>query len=183
MQRLIVFLKLMLLAILLAASYGIVHDQLSYTLSPEYYTRFKFIQFHVPWAYSMPRVGAAFVGALATWWLGLIIATLLYLFRTSTLSNEQMFKSDLQSYAIVFVVAVAVTLGGLLLAYQRIDAVTVEHYRLWLRPGVTDPVQFVRVGFMHNASYLGGIAGLCTALIWRLFKNYRARRSQRNKSF
>ncbi len=35
------------LAILAAGLFGAVHDQISYTLSYEYFTRFKFHQFHL----------------------------------------------------------------------------------------------------------------------------------------
>ena len=31
---------------LLAGLYGVVHDQVTYSISQEYFTRFKFLQFH-----------------------------------------------------------------------------------------------------------------------------------------
>ncbi|HET8705672.1 MAG TPA: hypothetical protein VFM46_05140 [Pseudomonadales bacterium] len=180
MSRFWVVLKLHMLAILLAAGYGVLHDQVSYSLSPEYYTRFKFIQFHTGWAFQSPRLGAAFIGALATWWMGLIIALVLYVFSKKNVPPAQLFRNNVRSFFEVFTVTLMVTAGGLALAYARVDAGTIEPYRLWLRPGVTDAVQFIRVGFMHNASYLGGIAGLCVALCLRWFRYCLTRRSQRN---
>ena len=66
------FVGLVAAAAVLAAAYGALHDQLSYTVAPEYFTRFKFVQFAAYGVASMtPRVGAALVGVLATWWVGL----------------------------------------------------------------------------------------------------------------
>ena len=57
---------------LVAAIYGIVHDQITYSISPEYFTRLKCIQFHYA-NFGLPhRVFVAEVGVLATWWVGLI---------------------------------------------------------------------------------------------------------------
>ncbi len=49
--------------------YGAVHDQISFSISREYFTRMKFIQF--AWAdFGWPeRLFAAEVGFLATWWM------------------------------------------------------------------------------------------------------------------
>jgi hypothetical protein len=40
---------------LIAGAYGILHDQISYTISPEYFTKLKFEQFH--YANFWPRGG------------------------------------------------------------------------------------------------------------------------------
>ena len=34
-------------ASVIAGIYGIIHDQITYTVSPEYYMRFKFLQFNL----------------------------------------------------------------------------------------------------------------------------------------
>ena len=60
----------LLLGALVGGLYGALHDQLSYTLCPDFFTRFKFIQFWIHWGYESPRLGAAWVGFRATWWLG-----------------------------------------------------------------------------------------------------------------
>ena len=39
---------------LVAAVYGIVHDQITYSISPEYFTRLKFMQFHYA-DFGLPR--------------------------------------------------------------------------------------------------------------------------------
>ncbi len=71
-------LKLLLLPVLLAAGclisgfYGAAHNQISYTVSPDYFHAFKFIQFEMP-ANLHNRLGAAIVGWEASWWMGVLI--------------------------------------------------------------------------------------------------------------
>ena len=59
MAKFIEYLKALVIAIIIAGIYGAIHDQISFTFSEEYFTRFKFIQFNLSWAYESPRLGAA----------------------------------------------------------------------------------------------------------------------------
>lgn len=52
--------------------YGIVHDQITYSISPEYFTKLKFDQFD--YAGLGDRIFVATIGFLATWWVGFIAA-------------------------------------------------------------------------------------------------------------
>ncbi len=47
MKKFFLFVFLVFFAILLSGLYGIIHDQISYTVSPEYFTKFKFQQFGI----------------------------------------------------------------------------------------------------------------------------------------
>jgi hypothetical protein len=61
MKKIMTMPVLLVLGCLIAGIYGCLHDQISYTVSPEYYTRFKFHQFCVPETLHN-RLGAAVVG-------------------------------------------------------------------------------------------------------------------------
>ena len=61
-----------LMGALIAGLYGVVHDQITYSMSPEYFTRVKFFQFHYADFGLPPRSFVAEIGFLATWWVGLI---------------------------------------------------------------------------------------------------------------
>ena len=161
-------------AALIGGLYGLIHDQISYSFSNEYFTRFKFIQFSISWAHESPRLGAALVGVLAAWWMGVLIYTILGLFGFIFPSPKQMALELLKSSRIVVSVALFTGIAGLVYDYIRVNESTISNYVQWVRPGVTDPIQFVRVGFMHNATYLGGLTGLIAGVIY-LFqskKNY-----------
>src|ERR1043166_9744385 len=56
-----------LLGALLAGPYGVVHDQVTYSISAEYFTRLKFSQFQRADFGFPPRVFVAEIGFLATW--------------------------------------------------------------------------------------------------------------------
>src|SRR6266567_3037820 len=54
----------------LAGVYGVIHDEVTYSISAEYFTRLKFSQFHYANFGLPPRVFVAEIGFLATWWVG-----------------------------------------------------------------------------------------------------------------
>ncbi len=63
------FLLFIPLAILTAGAFGAPHDQISFTVSPEYFTKFKFHQFGLLDGSISKRLRAAEVGFLASWWM------------------------------------------------------------------------------------------------------------------
>ncbi len=171
-----VYLLMFVPAAVIASIYGLIHDQISYTFSSEYFTHFKFIQFAIPWAQESPRLGAALVGALATWWMGVLVFVVLGLFGFMYTSPRQMVLELIKSFGIVVIVALITGIAGLVYGYFQVNQSSISHYDHWVSPGVTDPIQFVRVGFMHNASYLGGLTGLFAGIIFLLLS-----KSRRNK--
>lgn len=166
LQKLGIYLLMLVLAAVVAGIYGTLHDQISYTFSNEYFTQFKFKQFDIPWANETPRLGAAYVGALATWWMGILVFIILGLFGFMFHSPRQMAVNLSKSFLIVIGVALLTGIGGLALGYYQVNDQTVSQYMHWVAPGVTDPIQFVRVGFMHNSSYLGGLTGLLSGITY-----------------
>lgn len=76
MRKLALIPVLFAIACLFAGAYGSLHNQISYTVSPEYFTQFKFHQFRIN--DSIPdRIGAAIVGWKASWWMGLVLGVVL----------------------------------------------------------------------------------------------------------
>jgi hypothetical protein len=53
-------------AVLVAGLFGVIHDQISYSVSNEYFTRFKFVQFRLLDPNVPARIRAAEVGFLAS---------------------------------------------------------------------------------------------------------------------
>jgi len=164
---------MLVFAAIVAGIYGVIHDQVSYSFSHEYFTRLKFQQFGIPWAYQSPRLGAAYVGFLATWWMGVLVFLLLGLFGFMFPTPKLMAINLARSFLVVVVIAFLTGLSGLAYGYIQVDETTIAAYMLWLRPGVTEPIQFVRVGFMHNASYLGGVTGLVGGIIFLVWSRLR----------
>src|SRR4026208_93064 len=85
LKKLLTLNQIIVLSCVIAGLYGIIHDQLTYTISPEYYTKFKFYQFGLAdegdeAIFPSPRLWVSFVGFMATWWTGIPIAIILGLF-------------------------------------------------------------------------------------------------------
>jgi hypothetical protein len=163
-------LKLALFPVLLAAGcvisgvYGALHDQISYSVSPDYFHHLKFRQFDIPHLHN--RLGAALVGWHATWWMGLFIGIPVLTVGLIMPDARTYTTRCLASFAVVAVTALAVGLGGLAWACQNITAPADVP---WGPPnGVTDKVAFERVGVMHNFSYLGVFTASAYLVVARL---------------
>lgn len=172
MNKPIALLLILILAPILGGVYGILHDQITYTISNEYYTKFKFIQFGLEhWGgginigtpetpeiqLSNPRLGASIVGFLATWWVGLIIGVVLGLVGWVHNNGKEMFQITVKASLMTIGIALIVGIMGLI--YGNIMLSTAPSH--WFLPeNLTHPTQFVMVGSMHNFSYLGGLIGM-----------------------
>lgn len=175
--------KFVLLPVLLAAGcliaglYGALHNQISYTVAPEYFHAFKFPQFGIPPGLHN-RLGAAIVGWHASWWMGAIIGVPVLLAGLAMPDARSYFTRSLIAFAVVAATALAVGLGALADASATITASNLPDF--WYPEGVTDRAAFARAGTMHNFSYLGGYLGIITGPLYLVVERIRlARRGQR----
>lgn len=165
MKKLLVFLLIITTTPLIAGIYGMLHDQLTYTIAPEYYTKFKFQQFGLTTDHLSERQLVNVVGFMATWWVGIIIGVVLGLFGLACKEWKQMLS--LSYRCILLNLAIAFTCGiiGLTYAYA-----TVRTNNYVLRdPVLMDVVEmkdFIAVGYMHNFGYAGGLLGLIAAIVY-----------------
>jgi hypothetical protein len=168
MRRFGVFAGTILIAIVIAGLYGILHDQITYSISEEYFTKFKYRQFGIDGTtYGGNRQAVAVIGFLATWWMGYIIsipvALVGFLFRNHTTMRSIITKA----IAIVFVTAILFGIAGFLWAKFHLIKAGIS----WRMPDdLIDKNDFITVGSIHNFSYLGGLAGLFIALIYMVWK-------------
>ncbi len=160
------------LACLAAGLFGMIHNQVSYTLGPEYFHKYKFIQFGVIQDFP-PRLAASMVGWQASWWMGLVIGVPLFLLALPA--------PDRASYARLCRIGFVTVIGTVLV----LDAVAIAAGYAFLSVDIlpprftgrvlTDPLAFARAGFLHDASYLGGLVGLCIAVFRIIVRLRRAR--------
>lgn len=151
------------LAILAAGLFGAVHNQVSYSVGPEYFTVFKFRQFGISPDLG-DRAGAALVGWRASWWMGLVVG-LVPLGAGAVLvpGTRRYLRAGVRAIGLVVLSTAVASALGLAFGVLTVDAVTVR--QLPVPAGVTDPVGFIRAGVMHDASYLGGLLGIVIALL------------------
>ena len=166
-KQLLRLIQLLFLAVIIAGGFGIVHNQISYTISPDYFLKFKFIQFQLDWAYKVPRLGASVVGFLASWWMGVLICLPLEAIAQYKLADaDEVFSRVLGAVKqVVFLTAVSSVLG-LVLGVVFTRQVEPGYYPELLKRGIYDPLRFIQAGWMHNGSYFGAVLGT----VWVIFK-------------
>lgn len=162
-----------LFAIALAALYGALNDQMTYSISPEYYAKFKFKSFKIePKIIELsPRLAAAIVGAKATWWMGLILGLILGLFALMQRDWKRALNTLFKACLIVFLFIFSFSLSAPLLGGNS-----------WVADDVVDAKSFILVGKIHTLAYLGAAAGGVAALIYlmmaRTFDDVKAAKSK-----
>lgn len=180
MNKIIALLLILIIAPILGGIYGLIHDQITYSISEEYYTKFKFVQFGLAnWGLGEnigtarlpeikldnPRYGAAIIGVLATWWVGLIIGILLGLIGLIHKNGKRLFQITMSAFFLVFIIAfltgvVGLVLGKIMVANSTSDWSVPKH--------VMEVERFIIVGSIHNFSYLGGLIGLIIGMLYTI---------------
>ena len=166
LRRLPAMLGLGVVGAVLAGSYGALHDQLSFTISAEYFTQLKFRQFHWANAGLPPRVFASVVGFLATWWAGLITGWVLARLGLDEFPAAERRRTAGRAFAIVLGAAVVFGLLGMAIGYKvsRDDLGGWDGWRD--RLALQDVPGFVIVAWLHASGYAGAVVGLVIAVVY-----------------
>lgn len=154
---------LVALACVVATAYGAAHNQISYSVGPDYFHMLKFPQFGIAQALS-DRVGAALVGVYATWWMGWVIGL--------PIAAVCLRAQDAATMLAVFLGATAMVVGltlGMGLLSLLIPIAPEAAASFPMPPGVQDQIGYARAALMHEVSYGAGFVGLLVGLIyaWR----------------
>ncbi len=160
------FILIVIISIILALIYGILHNQASYNISEEYFTKFKFDQFGL-WenGYGDERLKVSYVGVLSTWWLGLIIGIINGLIGI----NQQTIKLTIKAVAgATFRILISAFLFGFLgvaVGYITLSKLHID----WNIPSdLVDPSSFLAAGTMHTFGYIGAIIGTIYGIKYQL---------------
>lgn len=154
---------------LIAGVYGALHDQVTYTISEEYFTKAKFAQF----AWADPGIGprgfAGIVGILASWWVGAIAGWLLGRLALPRMERPAAMIVVAKGFAGVFGGAFAGGGIGGLIGWQISQSASLENWR-WLQHDldVERLESFVTVVCIHNGGYAGAALGFVVATAWIL---------------
>jgi hypothetical protein len=152
---------------LIAGCYGIVHDQITFTLGYEYFTEFKFHQFHYLDKSQPERLVVAEIGFIATWWVGFFAGWFMGRLTIPHLPLGIAARRSLKGVLVMLITAVVFASVAYAIAPNTAEDPRMAHWESLLTHGdVIDAVAFVRVAYIHNASYLGGLIGLIVALVW-----------------
>jgi hypothetical protein len=150
-----------------AGVYGMVHDQITYTISPEYFTAFKAQQFRYMDFGWPERVYVAQIGVMATWWVGFIAGWFLARLTVPHVPREVAVRWCRQAFAVLIGVALLAGLAGAGVGWWEtrhgVDAAAGDWLDFAHNHGVREVRGFIQVACIHNGSYLGALLGLTGA--------------------
>lgn len=166
MKQFINFILIIIISTLSAGVYGIVHDQITYTISSEYYTLLKFQQFGFENLNLNVRIKVGIIGFLATWWVGLFLG-IVYAFISLFLDAEKVLKVTIKS----ILINICITFISGILGYGfSVLFLSPENTDWYIPTGTKNIRSFINVGFIHNFGYIGGIIGLAAGLLYQIKK-------------
>lgn len=169
-MRFFAYSVLLVAAMLIAGLYGALHDQISFSVSSEYFTEFKFIQFGLADSSLPDRLRAGIIGFLATWWMGIPIGLLVGAFGFLHKPASTMFTRTIKAFGVVAGVALLIGVGGLIYGWFFASHQLSDYHGWFLPPDLASPRNFLSVGHMHNFSYLGGVVGLAIGVIFQFIQ-------------
>lgn len=157
--------RLSLLGALIAGSYGMIHDQITYSISREYFTKLKFEQFAYA-DFGLPeRVLVGEIGFLATWWVGLLVGWFLARWYVPGQPRDLARKNVLKGFFIVSSVGILSGVAAGVYGFLLNPSVDLEGWSHALDSlGVNEGWAFVRVAHIHTGSYAGTLAGVAMAI-------------------
>jgi len=170
MKKLGVLVLTVLVSTLLGGVYGILHDQITYSISNEYFTKFKYAQFGFePAWFGGDRPTVAVIGFLATWWVGLFIGTMLGLVALLLPDAATMRKAIVRAVGVVYGTVVLAGLAGFFYGKYHLTTTGVNW---WLPDDLVHKNDFITVGSIHNFGYAGGLLGLLFGTFYLLKTRY-----------
>ena len=156
-------------AMVLAVVYGVVHDQITATISPEYFIFGKLLDFDPPpfrWA-------VARLAAKASYGVGLLAGAFLLIANNPSKKRQQLPYRELLRLVLLPLGAAALgaAIGGLLYSFDLFH----QRPRVSYFVDKPDIPRFLIVWGIHTGSYVGGGAGTLAAVVVVLARRRRRR--------
>ncbi len=144
MKKLVVYLILVLIGVCVAGIYGALHNQISFTVSSEYFTEFKFQQFGIADSQIPERLRASYVGFLASWWMGIPVGLLIGLVGFIHKGHQRMLAVSFRAIIVAVLFTFLFGLCGLLYGVLQTRSLDLAVYDYWYVPeSVTDLRRFL----------------------------------------
>jgi hypothetical protein len=160
LKKLGIFVLILIISAGMAAVYGVIHDQITYTISSEYYTKFKFEQFGLDThRFGGIRNTVAITGIIATWWVGLVIGFVQGTVGLMHRSPGEMFHRIFKALLCTILITFCTGLSGFIFSFFS------DNPDWWFPEDLQDKRAYITVGFIHNYGYVGVLLGLIGGVI------------------
>ena len=144
MRKFGIFATTIFVSAIIAGLYGIVHDQITYSISTEYFTKFKYQQFGFePAWFGGHRPTVAVIGFLATWLTGIIIGIGLGLTGLIFSDYKRMWNAIIKAICLTLCITAVTGFIGFLYGKFHLTKTGVDW---WLPDNLIDKDDFIVVG-------------------------------------
>jgi hypothetical protein len=154
-MRTFIFIALLIVAPMMAGLYGFIHDQITYSISEEFFTKFRFNDYDFPHAWH-PRARAGMIGILNAWKTGIPFGIILTAVGRIHMNTRKLLLYTFYTYLLTFLMSFAFSVTA---AYIPITSDMIA-LKLSLPANILDPIAFQRVVQINNFGYVGGIIGM-----------------------
>lgn len=145
----------LILCPIIAGIYGMLHDQITFTISAEYFLYFKALR-----KTTLPhRLAASIIGWNGTWWLGLfaaIILVLLYLIKRNT---DHLIKNVVSNALWIICISAAAGIVGGVVGFI-FPTQSGEFFDFAMRHNVEYYTAYFSVWMIHWGGYIGSVVGI-----------------------
>jgi len=162
MKKLIIFLFLLVVGTLLAGVYGALYDQVTYSISPEFFIKMRFTSLNVAEPTNI-RWEVAKIGFQNAWRVGFLLGLVLSLTSFIHPSLKNRIKFTLQGFGISLFL-------GLIFAFLAYLFVESSVLTDPLTPSILDKQAYRKVELMNNYSHVGAIIGMFLGIGWQILK-------------
>ncbi|WP_210490691.1 hypothetical protein [Rufibacter aurantiacus] len=171
----------MLLSTLIAGIYGIIHNQITYSISSEFFTKVLFYRFGVDeYFMESPRLGAAIIGVWSSWWMGLLIGIMFGIVGCLHENTKIMLRQTLKAIVIAIIIAffTPFMVTSYLFLPEYLNSASYMQYEVMQSSEVPhnmiiqNDFLFYLAAQIHNYSYVGGLLGLIVGVSF-LILNYK----------
>jgi hypothetical protein len=163
MKRFYLFLFFILISPVIAGLYGIIVDEISYTLDSEFFTKFRFHQLSNPT--EAGRWEVALMGWNNSWRLGFLVGlplSIVGLFHRETTKMKDYVSI---SFAITLMTTLASGLAGIVTGKY----ILTEQVSGWQLPeGLSDHSAFMIIETFNNFNYMGATIGMLLSVLWQI---------------
>ncbi|MGN6647443.1 MAG: hypothetical protein ACTHJT_13060 [Cytophaga sp.] len=154
-MRTFIFIALLILAPMLASLYGFIHDQITFSISEEFFTKFRFKDYDMPHTWH-PRAKAGMIGILNAWKTGIPFGIILTVVGRIHHNDKKLMFYTFYTYLLTFFCSFAFSMAAV---YMPV-AGEMEAIHKTLPTNILDPIAFQRVERINNFGYIGGIIGM-----------------------
>ncbi|HVD97624.1 MAG TPA: hypothetical protein VNB90_05415 [Cytophagaceae bacterium] len=161
-MRILLVLLSILLAIMIAGVYGALYDQITFSISNEFFTQMRFARLGIVEGDVNTRWEVAKIGFVNTWSVGLVLGSILSLIGLLHADNKKMFYTTLQAFLI------ALGTGFLLGMIAYFFSAPSENVSEGVN--IVDQKAFNKVLSMNNYSYNGAIIGMFIGIGWQVYR-------------